>query len=75
MLVPDLARLRELDARGVIVTAAAAAREYDFVSRYFAPRMRIPEDAATGSAHCALGLFWSETLARSEFLAYQASPL
>jgi PhzF family phenazine biosynthesis protein len=73
-LVPDLARLGELDARGVIVTAAADAPDYDFISRYFAPRMGIPEDAATGSAHCALGPFWSETLARSEFLGYQASP-
>jgi predicted PhzF superfamily epimerase YddE/YHI9 len=71
-LVPDLPRLGELDARGVIVTDAAAAG-YDFVSRYFAPRMGIPEDAATGSAHCALGPFWGETLARSDLLGYQAS--
>jgi PhzF family phenazine biosynthesis protein len=73
-LAPDLARLAELDVRGVIVTAAATARDYDFVSRYFAPAMGIPEDAATGSAHCALGPFWSETLGRSELHAYQASP-
>ena len=27
----------------------------------------------TGSAHCALGPYWSERLGKTEFVAYQAS--
>jgi predicted PhzF superfamily epimerase YddE/YHI9 len=54
-LRPNLDRLRELDARGLVVTAQSADPAYDFVSRYFAPRVGIAEDHATGSAHCGLG--------------------
>jgi predicted PhzF superfamily epimerase YddE/YHI9 len=75
-LRPDLGRLAELGARGVIVTAAAgpgAAQGYDFVSRYFAPGVGVPEDPVTGSAHCALGPFWAERLGRERLVGYQAS--
>ena len=34
--------------RGVIVTVTAAERSYDFLSRYFAPWVGIPEDPVTG---------------------------
>ena len=68
---PDIARLAELPVRGVIVTAAGG--EFDFVSRFFAPRVGVPEDPVTGSAHCCLGPFWGERLGKSELRAYQAS--
>jgi predicted PhzF superfamily epimerase YddE/YHI9 len=84
---PDFQRLAAVlqPARGVIVTARAGAGAdattadvtagaYDFVSRFFAPAMGIDEDMVTGSAHCALGPFWSERLGRSELDAFQASP-
>lgn len=71
-LKPDLAAVAQLPVRGVIVTAASA--EYDFVSRFFAPRVGVPEDPVTGSAHCALGPFWAERLGKTELRAYQASP-
>jgi predicted PhzF superfamily epimerase YddE/YHI9 len=32
--------------------------QYDFVSRYFAPWVGIPEDPVTGSAHTVLAPFW-----------------
>src|SRR6185503_18083592 len=36
---PDLAQLRGVEARGVMLTAKGDGREpYDFVSRFFAPR-------------------------------------
>ena len=38
---------------------------YDFLSRFFAPWMGIPEDHVTGSAHSVLGPYWSELLGRS----------
>jgi PhzF family phenazine biosynthesis protein len=63
----------ELPARGVIVTALAERRAADFVSRFFAPGSGIDEDPVTGSAHCALGPFWSARLGRTELTGYQAS--
>jgi PhzF family phenazine biosynthesis protein len=72
-LKPDLFALERIEARGVIVTSRATTPGYDFVSRFFAPRTGVPEDPVTGSAHCALGPFWSERLGRTEMTAYQAS--
>jgi PhzF family phenazine biosynthesis protein len=72
-LVPDFARLVQIDERGVIVTARSATPPYDFVSRFFAPRAGLDEDPVTGSAHCCLGPYWQERLGKSEFIAYQAS--
>ncbi len=57
-LDPDMEALRSLDRRGVIVTAPG--RRADFVSRFFAPKLGVPEDPVTGSAHCTLAPYWSE---------------
>jgi predicted PhzF superfamily epimerase YddE/YHI9 len=67
----DIPRLREVDARGVIVTSRG--RDYDFVSRFFAPRAGVDEDPVTGSAHCCLAPYWSERLHKTEMTGYQAS--
>jgi predicted PhzF superfamily epimerase YddE/YHI9 len=72
-LKPDLLALDRVEARGVIVTSRATTSGYDFVSRFFAPRVGVPEDPVTGSAHCTLTPFWSDRLARTEMTAYQAS--
>jgi predicted PhzF superfamily epimerase YddE/YHI9 len=58
----------------VIVTAPSEGADADFVSRFFAPRIGIPEDPVTGSAHCALGPFWGSRLGRTELTARQLSP-
>ncbi|MFI0371625.1 PhzF family phenazine biosynthesis protein [Actinomadura sp. 1N219] len=75
-IAPDIRALAEIDARGVIVTAAAGeGREHDFVSRFFAPRV-LPgdaEDPVTGSAHCALGPHWARRLGRDTLTGHQAS--
>jgi PhzF family phenazine biosynthesis protein len=73
-LRPDFARLAALPVRGVIVTAGSASPEFDFVSRFFAPRVGVPEDPVTGSAHCCLGPFWAGRLGKNDLRAYQASP-
>ena len=70
---PDFALLRGVDARGVIVTARGADSGYDFVSRFFAPRVGIDEDPVTGSAHCVLAPFWARRLGRDELTGFQAS--
>jgi len=72
-LAPDLARLRTVEARGLIVTARADDGAADFVSRFFAPRVGIDEDPATGSAHCALGPFWGERLDKGGLVGRQVS--
>lgn len=72
-LTPDHSTLRKLPVRGVIVTARAQTGEFDFVSRFFAPGSGIDEDPVTGSAHCALGPYWSERLGKRELTAFQAS--
>jgi predicted PhzF superfamily epimerase YddE/YHI9 len=71
---PDPSALLRIDARGVVVTAASDDPAFDFVSRYFAPRIGIPEDHATGSAHCGLGPFWAERLDREVVVGAQRSP-
>jgi len=68
---PDMVALEKVDARGVIVTAAA--EEVDFVSRFFGPRVGINEDPVTGSAHTTLTPYWSRRLAKSELTARQIS--
>ncbi len=78
-LAPDftaLARLSRRDGiRGIIATAPAAdpGSGYDFVSRFFAPTVGIPEDPVTGSAHTALAPYWSGRLGRDSLTALQAS--
>jgi len=73
-LRPDLSRVAAIETRGVIVTARSDRADADFVSRFFAPRIGIPEDPVTGSAHCALGPFWGGRLGRTELTARQLSP-
>lgn len=71
-IAPDFEALKQVEARGVIVTAQGSGR-YDFVSRFFAPRAGVREDPVTGSAHCALGPYWSAKLGRPKLAGYQAS--
>jgi PhzF family phenazine biosynthesis protein len=72
-LAPNFAVLKAVAARGVIVTARSATPDFDFVSRFFAPRVGVDEDPVTGSAHCCLGPFWQVRLGKNELRAYQAS--
>ena len=71
-LAPDFVALSRLDKTGVVVTAAGEG-EYDFTSRYFAPRKGVLEDPVNGGAHCGLAPFWAARLDKAEFRAYQAS--
>jgi PhzF family phenazine biosynthesis protein len=73
---PDFEKLKAAKIgdvpHGVIVTAEGD-RGYDFVSRFFAPAVGIPEDPVTGVAHTVLTPFWAEHLGKKEMKAYQAS--
>ncbi len=72
-LKPNMALLRQIDARGVIVTSRSDRSEYDFVSRFFGPAVGIDEDPVTGSSHCCLGPYWGERLGKDHLTGYQAS--
>ncbi|RMH01130.1 MAG: PhzF family phenazine biosynthesis protein [Planctomycetota bacterium] len=72
-LAPDLPAVAALPGRGLIATAPGGASGADFVSRFFAPGVGVPEDPATGSAHCALIPYWAGRLGRTELHALQLS--
>ena len=68
---PRLDLVAQLDSAGVIVTAPGS--NVDFVSRFFAPRLGVPEDPVTGSSHCTLIPYWSARLKKDRLLARQLS--
>ena len=72
-LAPDFGRLARTDAKFCAVTAESDTPEFDFVSRFFAPKAGIDEDPVTGFAHLSLAPFWSDRLGRPRLTAFQAS--
>jgi predicted PhzF superfamily epimerase YddE/YHI9 len=70
-LQPDFAALATLEQYGTIATAPGD--DCDFVSRFFAPRVGVPEDPVTGSAHCVLTPYWAARLGRTRLHARQVS--
>ena len=47
--------------------------EHDFVSRFFAPGVGVPEDPVTGSAHCEMAPYWAGELGMLSMRAEQVS--
>ncbi|MCA1758602.1 MAG: PhzF family phenazine biosynthesis protein [Bacteroidales bacterium] len=70
-LQPDFSFLKTLEMRGIIATATSD--DFDFVSRFFAPREGIDEDPVTGSAHTMLIPYWAEKLGKTKLVAKQIS--
>jgi len=68
---PDFFALERVACRGIIITARGDRS--DFVSRFFAPRVGIPEDPVTGSAHCVLVPYWAGVLHKNDLHAFQVS--
>jgi len=68
---PDFELLKLLDKRGVIITAKS--KKYDFVTRFFAPKLGINEDPVTGSAFTQLVPYWSKILNKCNLTAKQLS--
>lgn len=83
-LKPDLDKVKPIasaatQGRGNVICAAPGDSSdefggYDVVSRFFAPGSGIPEDPATGSAHCTIAPFFAERLGKAELKCYQAYP-
>jgi PhzF family phenazine biosynthesis protein len=72
-LAPDIADLATIEQHAVIVTAPGRPGEEDFVSRFFAPKLGVPEDPVTGSAHSTLIPYWAKRLGMENLFARQLS--
>ena len=79
---PDARLLQSLGLGQSIFTAESVPSAYlgregskkrDFVCRCFVPNLNILEDPVTGSAHCALGVYWSKILGKNELSSEQIS--
>ncbi len=71
-MTPDLEKLKSLD--GLLLQVTAPGKDYDCVSRSFAPKLNVPEDPVCGSGHCHIIPYWANKLGKEEVTAYQASP-
>lgn len=69
----NLAAVVALGGDGLVVTAPGEG-DVDFVSRYFAPHVGIPEDPVTGSTHTVLAPYWAKRLKKDVLTARQLSP-
>lgn len=70
-MAPDMEKLAALD--GLLQHATSTGREFDCVSRSFAPKLSVPEDPVCGSGHCHIVPYWLKALGREKLTAYQAS--
>jgi PhzF family phenazine biosynthesis protein len=73
-LAPDFAAVAAIDAYRAIIATAPGTNGFDYVSRFFAPRVGIDEDPVTGGAHTALAPYWAARLGRDPLVGFQASP-
>jgi PhzF family phenazine biosynthesis protein len=72
--MPDFALITQLSVGRLSITAIADPENpYDFVSRFFAPKVGINEDPVTGSAHCTLAPYWAKRLGKNPLKAKQLS--
>lgn len=70
-LAPNQAKLMELD--GLLQHITAKGKEYDSVSRTFAPKLAVAEDPVCGSGHCHIVPLWAKKLGKEKLIARQAS--
>lgn len=68
---PDTAKVMQLD--GLLLHLTARGKDFDSVSRSFAPKCNVVEDPVCGSGHCHIIPYWANALGKYELVAYQAS--
>lgn len=80
-LTPDIAAINRIvgeatGGRGNLIVCADAdpGGTHDVIDRFFAPGSGIPEDPATGSAHCILAPLYADKLGRAGVRFHQAYP-
>lgn len=67
----DMEKVKELD--GLLLHVSAPGKDFDCVSRSFAPKLNVPEDPVCGSGHCHIIPYWEDKLGKNDLVAYQAS--
>lgn len=70
-LSPDMNKLLRLD--GLLLQVTAKGKDFDCVSRSFAPKLNVAEDPVCGSGNCHIFPYWSQEMNKTELIAYQAS--
>lgn len=70
-LNPNMELVKKLD--GLLLQVSAKGKNYDCVSRTFAPKMGVEEDPVCGSGHCHIVPYWAKKLNKNEIIAFQAS--
>ena len=79
-LSPDIGKIKDIASsaveRGNVIAVALAdpGKAYEVVSRFFAPGSGIPEDPATGAAHCLLSPLFAAKLGKNRLSFHQAYP-
>lgn len=68
---PDLEKVKQLD--GLLLQVTAPGKDFDCVSRSFAPKCKVNEDPVCGSGHCHIVPYWADKLKKHTITAYQAS--
>lgn len=68
---PNQELIRQMD--GVCFHITAPGKEYDCVTRSFAPKCNVAEDPVCGRGHCHVIPYWASRTGKTEFTAYQAS--
>lgn len=71
MVQPDLDKAKELP--GLLLHVTASGKEFDCVSRSFAPKLGVSEDPVCGSGHCHMAPLWAQKLGKHTLVARQAS--
>ncbi len=71
-LQPNMPAVEDLPLPYLVATAPGD--DCDFVSRFFAPGVGVPEDPVTGSVHCVLAPLWADRLGKERLVARQISP-
>lgn len=70
-LAPDMEKLCTLD--GLLLQVTAKGKDFDCVSRSFAPKLNVSEDPVCGSGHCHIVPYWLRKSGKESLVAYQAS--
>ncbi len=70
-LNPDQKKVYALD--GLLLHVTARGTDTDCISRTFAPKCGVVEDAVCGSGHCHIVPYWTGKLKQDRIVAYQAS--
>ncbi len=64
-------KVKELD--GLLLHITGKGKEYDSITRSFAPKLNVTEDPVCGSGHCHVVPYWVNALKKDTIVCYQAS--